>query len=101
MARAVVHRAGRRRRGPDPRRSGSPLIEHVGYLPPNPYLGQLEWVSVALAADATEADGMELWCDVIKPAGGEAVHISVYGGSYPDTFKFTTWHYDRNIPDCP
>jgi hypothetical protein len=83
------------------RTSGSPLIENVSYLPPNPFFGQMERMSVDLVADATEAEGIRFWCDVVKPAGGEAVDISVIGGSYPDIFKLTTWHYDRNIPDCP
>ena len=80
------------------RDSGSPLIDRVEYLPPSPF-NQLDEVVVTLRRQTTEAQGIEFWCDVVRPAGGEAVNTTVFGGQGPP-FRFTTPPGDADFPTC-
>jgi hypothetical protein len=63
--------------------ANSPIVNEVILLPANPFEGQGDEVQVFILKDATDADALALWCDVIVPAGAAqlpAGTVVVYWG---------------------
>ena len=55
------------------RAADSPLVTEVQYLDPNWFTGKPGEVRIYLEHDATQAEVNAFWCDVVVPAGGEAM----------------------------
>jgi hypothetical protein len=51
------------------RAANSPIVREVVLSPANPFGGKGEEVHVYIADTATEAEAVELWCDVVILAG--------------------------------
>jgi hypothetical protein len=51
------------------RAANSPIVREVQISPANPFGGKPDEVKVYIYAEATEADALALWCDVMLPAG--------------------------------
>jgi hypothetical protein len=51
------------------RAANSPIVREVHISPANPFGGKPDEVKVYVVDDATEADALALWCEIIVPAG--------------------------------
>ncbi len=81
----------------------SPLIAEVSYAPQN-IAGHVEDLAIFLIPQATDAQVVEAWCQVIVPAGIDQLpenRVSLYRAGTPDPSNLAWGSSKLEKPACP
>jgi hypothetical protein len=65
------------------RAANSPIVREIVLTPPNPFGGKGDEIHIYVVDEATEAEALALWCDVVLPAGAAQLPfmaVRVYWG---------------------